>query len=37
MMGLYGRPSNVSKLLIINKEVKPERLRMIIVKEILGF
>lgn len=29
--------SNVSKLLIINKEVQPQRLTMIIVKEQLGF
>ncbi len=38
----YGIPadrpgSNVSKLLIINKEVNPTRLHMIIVKENLGF
>lgn len=29
--------SNVSKLLIVNKEVSPDRIRMIIVKEKLGF
>lgn len=33
----YGMGSNVSKLLIINKEVNPDRLRMILVKEPLGF
>ena len=34
----YGASgSNVSKLLIINKEINPERIRMIIVKEALGF
>ena len=29
--------SNVSKLLIINEEVNPERLHMILVNEVLGF
>jgi len=36
----YGNPdlkSNVSKLLIVNKEIKPDRITMIIVKEDLGF
>lgn len=34
----YGSPgSNVSKLLIINKEVRPKRIKMIIVKEPLGY
>lgn len=34
----YGmEKSNVSKLLIINKEVSPNRLRLILVKEVLGF
>lgn len=34
----YGSPgSNVSKLLIINKEVHPKRIKMIIVKEPLGY
>ncbi len=37
MQQLYGVPSNVSKLLIINKEIVPGRLKMIIVKEKLGF
>lgn len=34
---VYGNPSNVSKLLIINKEVKPNRITVIFVKENLGF
>ncbi len=34
---VYGVPSNISKLLIINREVNPERIKMIIVKENLGF
>ena len=34
----YGMErSNVSKLLIFNKEVKPGRLTLILVKEVLGF
>lgn len=34
----YGVPGNaVNKLLIINKEVSPTRLTMILVKEVLGF
>lgn len=34
----YGaKGSNVSKLLVINKEVKPERITIIFVKEVLGF
>ena len=37
MMKLYNMGSNVSKLLIFNKEIVPDRVRMIIVKEILGF
>lgn len=37
MMKLYGRPSNVSKLLVVNKEIKKDRITMIIVKEQLGF
>ncbi len=35
---VYGMPhSNVSKLLIINKETNPERIVLILVKEDLGF
>ncbi len=37
MRKLYNMGSNVSKLLIINKEIKPERLTIIFVKEKLGF
>lgn len=33
----YGVGSNVSKLLIINKEVKPGRIQLIFVNEVLGF
>ncbi len=34
----YGVPgSNISKLLIINKEIKPNRITILLVKEILGF
>ena len=36
MMKLYNVPSNVSKLLIFNKEIKPGRLTMILVKEKVG-
>jgi len=36
-MKAYGQGSNVSKELVINKEVNPGRLTMIIVKEKLGF
>ncbi|MBI3379693.1 LUD domain-containing protein [Candidatus Gottesmanbacteria bacterium] len=37
MHQLYGVGSNVSKLLIINKEIKPGRITLIFVKEKLGF
>ena len=33
----YGVPSSVNKLFILNKEVAPNRITMIIVKEKLGF
>lgn len=33
----YGIPSAVNKILIINKEVMPERITVILVKEKLGF
>lgn len=36
-MKAYGTGSWVNKLLIVNKEVKPERLHMILVKESLWF
>jgi hypothetical protein len=34
---IYGVPSNISKLLILNREVNPNRIKMVIVKESLGF
>lgn len=37
MQQLYKMNSNVSKLLIINKEITPGRLTVILVKEKLGF
>lgn len=37
MKKLYGVGSNVSKLLIINKEINPGRITVIFVKEKLGF
>jgi hypothetical protein len=33
----YGMGSNISKLLFINKEVQPDRIQVIIVRENLGF
>lgn len=33
----YGMPSAVNKILIINKEVMPERITIVLVKEKLGF
>ncbi len=33
----YGTGSNVSKLLVINKEVKKDRLTVVFVEEVLGF
>src|SRR5215212_5123761 len=36
MHQLYNMPTNLSKLLIVNKEVRPDRITMIIVKEELG-
>lgn len=33
----YGRGSNVSKILIINKEVRPERIHVILMTESIGF
>ncbi|KXK13156.1 MAG: hypothetical protein UZ14_CFX002001895 [Chloroflexi bacterium OLB14] len=37
MQELYKVSTNVSKLLIINKEIRPNRATMIIVKEKIGF
>jgi uridylate kinase len=36
-MQAYGQGSNVSKVLIVNKEVRPDRIRLIVVQEKLGF
>lgn len=36
-MKVYGQGSNVSKILIVNKEIKPGRITLIFVKEKLGF
>jgi YkgG family uncharacterized protein len=37
MRQLYNAPTNVSKVLVINREIRPNRITMIIVKEELGF
>ena len=37
MRQLYNAPTAVNKLLIINKELRPSRITMIIVKEELGY
>lgn len=37
MQELYNMHTNLSKVLIVNKEVRPDRITMIIVKEELGF
>ena len=37
MQQLYNMHTNLSKILIVNKEVRPDRITMIIVKEELGF
>ena len=37
MQELYNIHTNLSKVLIVNKEVRPDRITMIIVKEELGF
>ena len=34
---VYGMGSNVSKILIVNKEIAPQRITVILVKEKLGF
>ncbi len=33
----YGVPSNVSKLLIIDKEIEPDRIKIVFINEVLGF
>lgn len=37
MQQLYNMHTNLSKILIVNKEIRPDRITMIIVKEELGF
>lgn len=37
MQELYGVSTNVSKLLIVNKEIAKERINLIFIKEVLGF
>ena len=37
MQQLYNIHTNLSKILIVNKEVRPDRITMIIVKEELGY
>lgn len=37
MQELYNMSTNVSKVLIVNREIRPNRITMIIVKEELGF
>lgn len=37
MRQLYNAPTSVNKLLIVNKELRPNRITMIIVKEPLGY
>lgn len=37
MRELYNVGSNVSKVLIVNKEIRPNRITMILVKEEIGF
>lgn len=34
---VYGMPSGVNKILIVEKEIMPNRITIILVKEILGF
>ena len=37
MRQLYNAPTNVNKVLVVNREIRPNRITMIIVKEELGF
>jgi len=37
MMGIYGVGSNISKLLIINKEIRPGRFTVVLVRQNVGF
>ena len=37
MRQLYNAPTGVNKLLVVNRELRPHRITMVIVKEQLGF
>jgi len=37
MQQTYGMDSNISKVLVVNKEIMPDRITVILVKEKLGF
>jgi hypothetical protein len=37
MQGLYGVNSEVKKILIINKEFRPSRFTIVLIKEHVGF
>ena len=37
MMGLYGTPSEIKKVLVIHKEFRPSRFTVVLVKEPLGY
>lgn len=37
MQQLYGRGTGLNKILIVNREIRPGRLNMIVVKEEIGF
>ena len=37
MRQLYNAPTNVNKVLVVNRELRPNRITMILVKEELGF
>ena len=37
MRQLYNMGTNVSKVLVVNREIRPDRITMIIVKEELGY
>jgi hypothetical protein len=37
MQQLYNSHTGLNKILIVNKEIRPERITMIIVKEELGY
>lgn len=37
MQQLYNAPTNVNKILVVNREIRPNRITMIIVKQEVGF